>query len=104
MTKILEKMDDPPTRQAVRALLTIMERKGFVCHEKSGREYVFFPTGSGKGASRKLFRDLLQKVFGGSLKDALASHLDDDEVGYSDEELREIEKLFKQQQPRKQSK
>ena len=97
LTRIIEQIDDPPTRQAVRALLVIMERKGYVKHEKSGREYVFQPTSSGKSAARSMFRDLVRKLFGNSLKDALASHLEDEEVSYSDEEIREIAELFEKQ-------
>ena len=97
LTRILELMEDPPTRQAVRALLMIMERKGYVQHEKAGREFVFQPTASGKTAARSMFRDLLRKLFGNSLKDALASHLEDEEVSYSDEEIREIRELFEKQ-------
>ncbi len=101
LTEIIEQMEDPPTRQAVRALLVIMERKGYVKHEKSGREFVYQPTGSGETAARSMFRDLVQKLFGNSLKDALASHLEDESVSYSDEEIEEIAELFRQQQKKK---
>lgn len=87
-------MASPPTRQAVRALLVVMEDKGYVSRERLGREYVFRPAVSGQAAARSLMRNLLDKVFGSSLKEALASHLEDETVNYSDEELREIAKLF----------
>lgn len=105
LTRIRERMEDPPTRQAVRALLTIMERKGYVVHSKSGREFVYRPVGAGPAAARSLFRDLVSRVFGNSLKDALASHLEDNQVHYSDDEMREIAELFeKRSQTRKKKK
>jgi len=94
LSEILDHMEEPPTRQAVRALLTIMERKKYIHHEKVGRHFEFRPAVSGNAVARVMFRDLVGKIFKNNLKDALASHLEDEEVEYSKEEMKEIAALF----------
>src|SRR5687768_9983394 len=40
-TEIRGRMVDPPTRTAVRTILSILEAKGHVTHRKVGRNYVY---------------------------------------------------------------
>ena len=57
--EILDRMEDPPTRPALRSILTILETKGHLQHRKSGREFVYAATHEKKGAGRSALRRVL---------------------------------------------
>ena len=64
-TEIRDRLDDPPTRTAVRTTLTILEQKGHVAHKKIGRNYVYLrppkPRQGRQGRSPARRRDLLRR-------------------------------------------
>ena len=41
---VRERLPDPPSYSAVRAMLRILEEKGHIRHEQDGPRYVFLPT------------------------------------------------------------
>ncbi|WP_075090399.1 BlaI/MecI/CopY family transcriptional regulator [Verrucomicrobium spinosum] len=43
VSDLLSEMSDPPTRSALRSLLTILEDKGHLQHGKQGREFTYRP-------------------------------------------------------------
>ena len=94
--EILDRMEDPPTRPALRSILTILETKGHLQHRKSGREFVYAATHEKKGAGRSALRRVLDVFFGGSLHDAVAAHLADPGEKIAPAELAALEKLVAQ--------
>ena len=42
--EVMENMPSPPSYSAVRALLRILEDKGYLRHEKSGPRYEYLPS------------------------------------------------------------
>ena len=80
-------------RAAVRTLLNVMERKGYVTHTKTGREFVYHATQSRATEARSLLRGLLANFFDGSLKNALASHFSDPASRLNETELDELSKM-----------
>ena len=42
--EVRDAMDDPPSYSAVRALLRLMEERGYVRHTTEGRKYVYRPS------------------------------------------------------------
>ncbi len=93
VTQIMDAMEHPPTRPAVRALLGVMERKGYLTHTKAGREFVYESAVPQEAAASSLFRGLINNFFGGSLKNALASHLSETGEKYSEAELEELSEI-----------
>lgn len=89
---------DPPSRTAVRTLLTILEQKGHLTHQKEGREFVYAPVRPRGRAGKSAFRRVLDTFFEGSLEKAVAAHL----AGagrsgkVSDEELKRLAALIEQ--------
>lgn len=63
---IRERLTDPPSYSAVRAMLAKLEAKGFVRHREEGLRYVYSPTTSRSSAQRSALRKLVQIFFGGS--------------------------------------
>ncbi len=63
---IRERLTDPPSYSAVRAMLAKLEAKGYVRHREEGLRYVYSPTTSRSTAQRSALRKLVQIFFGGS--------------------------------------
>ncbi len=93
-TEVWQALADPPSRTAVRTFLRILEGKGYVQHEKRGREFIYRPTRPRRRAGQSALRRLLHTFFDGSLEKALAAHLADPESRLSPEELKRVVRLI----------
>jgi predicted transcriptional regulator len=89
---VREKMPDPPSYSAVRAMLRILEDKGHIRHEQDGPRYVFLPTVPREQASENALRRLVRTFFEGSPEGAMAALLDLEGDHLDDEALRRIAK------------
>lgn len=91
---IREKLSDPPSYSAVRAMLAKLEAKGAVKHKEQGLRYVYSPTTGRKAARRSALHRLIDVFFAGSKEQAVTALLADEQ--WSEEELdqlaREIER------------
>jgi predicted transcriptional regulator len=82
---VLDGMQDPPSYSAVRAMLTKLERKGYVTHQEVDRAYRYQPVAR-EQARRTAVRHLLDTFFGGSTTQAVSAlitadgRLDEDEL------------------------
>ena len=85
--EILEKLPDPPSYSSVRALLSILERKGFIKHSEQGPRYVYSPTISQDKAKRKALQHLIHTFFNGSTEKVVATLLDISSSDLNEEEL-----------------
>jgi BlaI family penicillinase repressor len=74
--QVLEKLPNPPSYSAVRALLRILEEKGHLSHRQDGRRYMFVPTVSHKTARENALKHLLKTFFNNSTEKAVAALLD----------------------------
>lgn len=84
-------LPDPPSYSAVRALLRILEEKGFLEHRQEGLRYVYRPTESPDLASRSALRQVVETFFKGSLANAVAALVDEETL--SKDELARIEAI-----------
>ncbi len=98
--EIRQRLPDPPSYSAVRALLARLEQKGFVRHGEEGPRYVYSATMSPTVATRAALRQHLRVFFEGSRSRMVAALLRDGE--WSDEELEalkaEIDRLRRKDQ------
>ena len=85
--EVMEAMPDPPSYSAVRAMLRILEEKGFIKHKEQGTKYIFSPTLSRDKARQSALKQLLQTFFDGSTEQAVAALLDVSESKLTQEEL-----------------
>ena len=90
LSEILDRIDSPPTRPALRSILGILENKGHLTHQKRGRQFVYQPTQAREQVGRSAFASILQTFFDGSLERAVASHFTDPNAKYSDEDIEEL--------------
>jgi BlaI family penicillinase repressor len=82
----------PIAHSTVQTLLRKLEAKGAVAHEARGRIFVFKPLSAQTDVSQTATRDLLTRVFGGSVF-GLVSHLLKHER-VPDDELRRLRALI----------
>ena len=81
---------DRPSYDSVRAILRILETKGFVTRRREGRRHVCQPTESMYRAKRSAARHLLDTFFRGSTPTAVSTLIDVAGSRLSDEELDEL--------------
>ena len=83
--EIREKLSDPPSYSAVRAMLAKLEAKGAVKHKEKGLRYVYSPTMPRKTARKSALRRLVDVFFEGSKEQVVTALLDDEK--WSEDEL-----------------
>jgi predicted transcriptional regulator len=91
---VLEAMPTPPGYSAVRAMLRLLEEKGYLRHEQDGPRYVFLPTLSRERARQSAMKQLLQTFFDNSAEQAVAALLDMSRAKFSDAELDRLSKMI----------
>jgi BlaI family transcriptional regulator, penicillinase repressor len=92
--EIRERLSDPPSYSAVRAMLAKLEAKGGLRHREKGLRYVYSPTTPRRTARKSALRKLVDVFFDGSKTNVVNTLLSEEK--WSDDELdalaREIER------------
>jgi len=92
--EVLEALPAPPGYSAVRAMLRLLEEKGYLRHEQDGPRYVFLPTLSRERARQSAMKQLLQTFFDNSAEQAVAALLDMSRAKLSDAELGRLSEMI----------
>ncbi|MCB1096035.1 MAG: BlaI/MecI/CopY family transcriptional regulator [Verrucomicrobiae bacterium] len=93
--QIREGLTDPPSGNAVRTLLQILEVKGHVKRKKlRGREYVFSPTVQRTRAGMRALEHVLETFYEGSIEKALTAHLSKKKELLSAEDFERLQQLI----------
>ncbi len=88
--EIRERLSDPPSYSAVRAMLAKLEAKGAVKHKEKGLRYVYSPTMPRRTARKSALRRLVDVFFEGSKEQVVTALLDDEK--WSEDELDALSK------------
>lgn len=88
-----------PNYKTTQTLLRIMEQKGLVRHEISGRLFLFAPCITREEVGKSSVRRLLEQNFGGSPAELLVNLLESESVKES--ELEELEALIRKYRKQK---
>lgn len=94
VSDVLERLPDPPSYSAVRALMRILEEKGHLKHEQDGPRYVYIPIVPRDAAQGDALSHLVRTFFGGSTEAAVAALLELPENGMSGDELDRLSRLI----------
>ncbi len=94
VSDVLERLPDPPSYSAVRAMLRILEEKGHLRHEQDGPRYLYLATVPRETAKESALKHLLRTFFGGSTTAAVAALLDLSEDNLSEAELDRLSRLI----------
>lgn len=87
VSDVMERIPEPPSYSAVRALLRVLEDKSLVRHRQDGPRYVYIPTVSHNKAKQSALQQMLSTFFEGSTERAVAALLDLSSTNMSPEEL-----------------
>jgi BlaI family penicillinase repressor len=88
--EIRERLSDPPTGSAVRAMLTRLEAKGALRHKEKGLRYVYYPAIRRSAARKSALRQLVQVFFDGSAGQAMTALLNEEK--WTEEQLDELKR------------
>ena len=94
--EVMENLPEPPSYSAVRALLRVLETKGYVKHKQNGPRYVFLPTINRDKAKRSALKHTVQTLFNGSVVETVATLLDISGAKLSESELNQLSDLIGQ--------
>jgi BlaI family transcriptional regulator, penicillinase repressor len=78
----------------VQTMLRILEKKGYVSHEKIARAFVYHPVIDERQARRRALHHLVSRLFNGSPSLLVLNVLDDDQLDAT--ELARVKKLIEQ--------
>ena len=93
-SEIHEALPDPPSYSAVRAALSVLEKKGHIRHELRGLSYVWEPRVARENARRTALRHLLKTFFDGSVEQAVAALLDEASVKLDQRDLDRLREMI----------
>lgn len=82
----------PPAYNTVQTMMRILERKGFVTHQKDGRAFVFHPLVDESRARKSAIRHVLDRFFDNSPGTLVLSLLEHEHV--PDAELLQLRRLI----------
>jgi BlaI family transcriptional regulator, penicillinase repressor len=86
---VRERLSDPPTYSAVRAMLAKLEAKGYARHREDGPRYIYTPTKSKAAAQRSALEKLVDIFFGGSPRQTVTALLKQER--WTDDELDQLQ-------------
>ena len=96
---VVDRMAGPgkPAYNSVLTILRILERKGYVTHEKSGRAFTYSPVVDHTEARRGALSQLLSRFFNGSREMLVMDLLGHEDV--SDTQLQKVRELLESAPP-----
>ena len=92
--EILAGIPTPPTGDAIRRLIRILEEKGFLHHIADGPRHVYFPTVKPELARRSALDHVVQTHFRGSVSQAITALLESSAEDLTEEDLDRITVLI----------
>ena len=92
---VLERLPLPSTYSAVRAALSLLEKKGWLRHVRRGMRYIFEPAVPADDARVPALRRVMESFFNNSVESVVATLLDGEALKVSDEELDRLEKMIR---------
>ncbi len=87
-------LPDEPHDSTVRTMLRILEEKGFVTHERSGRSFVYRPVIQREKVQQKTLSNVIRRFFSGSPQDLVLRLLEEEQLSAAD--LQDLIQQFKQ--------
>ena len=101
LSQILEDMESPPTRPALRSILNILEGKGHLTHrQEGGREFIYQPVHSREEVGQSTLSRVIGTFFGGSLTQAMAAYLSHPQTQLSADEVAELRRFLDEAKPK----
>jgi predicted transcriptional regulator len=100
--EVRERLPDPPSNSAARALLARLEKKGMITHLERNLRYVYLPATSRVKAQESALSRMVRVFYDGSLANAVTGMVEHSRDKLSDAELAELEHAIRSARQRKQ--
>ena len=84
VAQVQEGLGDGLAYTTVATMLRKMEDRGLVQHEEVGRKFLYRPSVSARDVRRSMADDLIDRLFAGSLSDAVSHLLETREVSHAE--------------------
>jgi BlaI family transcriptional regulator, penicillinase repressor len=94
VAEIVDRIEDPPSYNTVRKILSILEDLGQVVHSTSGRKFVFRPKRSAELLGSQALRKVVGMFFGGSIERAVATYFSDSKIKLTDQQIAELRAII----------
>ena len=94
VSEVIDAMNDPAGYSAVRTMLNILVRKGFLEYRREKTRYLYRPIVPQADAPQSLLRNLLDTFFVGNPTAAVAAMLNVAAPDLSDDDYHEMEQLI----------
>ncbi len=94
VAEVRQHLADPPSYSAVRTILGLLAKKGWLKHRHEGKRYLYRPAVPKQQSQRTALGRLLGTFFDGSPGDAVAALLDYSAGSLSDDELGRLTELI----------
>jgi predicted transcriptional regulator len=91
-------LPDPPSYSAVRAMLGLLEDKGYLRHRQLGLKYVYLPADDTSKVRDSALKHMVATFFGGSPERAVAALLEMSDTRLSAKEKHYLSQLIKKAQ------
>ena len=95
VAQVLDRIPNPPSYSAIRALLRVLEEKGHLAHKQEGPRYIYSPTLSREKARKNALKHVMRTFFDNSTEDIVAALLDISEDNLSKQDYQRIQELIK---------
>lgn len=96
VAEVRDGMEDPPTYSTVRALLSILEKKGHITHGEAEGRYIYRPAQETPQAGSSAIQNVLKTFFGGRVEGAVAALLSSRDTEITRDELERLEEMIRQ--------
>lgn len=91
---IRDAIPNPPSKTAVRTLLTILQEKGHVRFTRDGAKYIYEPVASREEVAKTTIDRVVQNFFGGSIERVVATLVDSQEASLSDSQVENLKAII----------
>ncbi len=100
--EVRERLPDPPSNSAARAMLVRLEKKGAIRHIERDLRYVYVPAVTREEAQESALSRLVRVFYDGSLSNAVTGMVEHSEQQLTDEELENLEAAIRGARERRQ--
>jgi BlaI family transcriptional regulator, penicillinase repressor len=98
VAEVRNDLPDPPSYSAVRAMLGLLEDKGYLRHQQQGLKYVYLPADDTGKVRDSALKHMVATFFGGSPERAVAALLEMSDSKLSAKEKQYLSQLIKKAQ------
>lgn len=92
---VVDEVGDPDTSESIRVTMSMLEKKGFLTHTKSGVRNLYRPTVPESEARASVVEKVLRTFFADSPRTAILNLLDREDTGLTETEVSEVRRLIK---------